>query len=413
MRRKNMTRSILEDAPVAVAPVPGRGGVALVSHTPFHMFDQGKALRRRGWDVSLFTATPRWRVDPEVAEPIHIKLGWATWHQGLRRLARFGVYLPGDLSWWMTRRSRSEFAAWVPRHLDGIRILDALSSWGLELGATIHRQGGHYVCNRGSAHILSQKTILEEELPRWSLPKPGGFPDWIVERELAEYALADAIIVPSRFALRTFLEHGVPADKLHVCPYGVDLSSFSRQPRQDDRFRVLFVGSVSIRKGIGYLLEAVRPLVQRNLLELWVVGAVAKEARGLLARSRDLFIHKGFVPPARLAATYSQGSTLVLPSVEDGFGRVQVEAMACGVPVIASTNTGVADLLTDGQEGFIVPIRDSRSIRERLEWMLAHPAERDRMGEAALRRVTSIGGWEAYGAAVERTYLELLDRQAS
>jgi glycosyltransferase involved in cell wall biosynthesis len=92
---------------------------------------------------------------------------------------------------------------------------------------------------------------------------------------------------------------------------------------------------------------------------------------------------------------------------------VQVEAMACGVPVIASTNTGVADLLTDGQEGFIVPIRDSRSIRERLEWMLAHPAERDRMGEAALRRVTSIGGWEAYGAAVERTYLELLDRQAS
>jgi glycosyltransferase involved in cell wall biosynthesis len=375
------------------------------------MFDQGKALRRRGWDVSLFTATPRWRINAEVAEPIHIKLGWATWQQALRRLGRFGVYLPGDVSWWMARRSRSEFAAWVPRHLDGIRILDALSSWGLELGAAIRRQGGRYVCNRGSAHILSQKAILEEEFPRWSCPKPESFPDWLVAREAAEYDSADAIIVPSRFAFRTFLEQGVPADKLHVCPYGVSLSSFSRQPRQDDRFHVLFVGSVSIRKGIGYLLEAVRPLVQRKLLDLWLVGAVSAEVRDLLARNGDLFTHKGFVPPARLATTYSQGSALVLPSVEDGFGRVQAEAMACGVPVIASANTGVADLLTDGQEGFIVPIRDSRSIRERLEWMLAHPAERDRMGEAALRRVASLGGWAAYGAAVERTYLELLDRQ--
>jgi glycosyltransferase involved in cell wall biosynthesis len=411
MRRKNMMRRVVEDAAVSATPVPRRVPVGLVSHTPFHMFNQGKALRRRGWDVSLFTATPRWRMNAEVADHIHIKLSWATWHQALRRLARFGVYLPGDLSWWMERRSRSEFAAWVPRHLDGIRILDALSGWGLELGAAIQRHGGRYVCNRGSAHILSQKAILEEEFPRWSRPKPDGFPDWIVERELAEYELADAIIVPSRFALRTFLEHGVPTGKLHVCPYGVNLSSFSRQPRQDDRFRVLFVGSVSIRKGIGYLLEAVRPLVHRNLLELWVVGAVAKEARGLLARNRDLFTYKGFVPPAQLATTYSQGSVLVLPSVEEGLARVQVEAMACGVPVIASTNTGIADLLTDGQEGFIVPIRDSCAIRERLEWMLAHPGERDRMGEAALRRVASLGGWEAYGAAVEQTYLELLDPQ--
>jgi starch synthase len=85
--------------------------------------------------------------------------------------------------------------------------------------------------------------------------------------------------------------------------------------------------------------------------------------------------------------------------------------MACGVPLIATPNTGIADLLTEGQEGFIVPIRDSRAIRERLEWMLAHPAERDRMGDAALRRVNSVGGWEAYGAAIERLYLGLLNRQ--
>lgn len=406
-----MRSVVAGDAPAPITPVPGRARVALVAHTPFWMFDQGKELRRRGWDVSLFTATPRRRVQPTVADHIHIKLGWATWEQALRRLTRFGLYLPNDWLWWMARRGRSAFGDWVARQLDGIEIVDALSNLGAELVPVIHRQGGRYVCARGSSHILYQKAILEEELARWSCPKPTGFPAWAVERELYEYALADAIAVPSRFVLRTFLEHGIAAEKLHLCPYGANLSFFSHQPRQDDRFRVLFVGSVSIRKGIGYLLEAVRPLVQRNRLELWLVGAVAKDARGLLTRNRDLFIHKGFVPPAQLATTYSQGSVLVLPSVEEGLGRVQVEAMACGVPVIASANTGIADLLTDGQEGFIVPIRDSRAIRERLEWMLARPAERDRMGEAALRRVASLGGWEAYGAAVEGMYLGLLKRR--
>ncbi len=394
----------------ARAPIR-RVPIGLVAHTPFWMFDQGKELRRRGWEVSMFTAAPRWMIDPAVGAHIHTKLSWATLGQALRRLARFGLYLPEAWFWGMARRARPEFVGWVARHLDGIRIVDALSSWGAELGPVIHRQGGHYVCSRGSSHILFQKAILEEEAALWSCPKPDGFPDWLVDRELSEYELADAIAVPSRFVLRTFLKRGVPAQKLHLCPYGVNLSLYSPQPRQDSRFRVLFVGSVSIRKGIGYLLEAVRPLVGQDLVELWLIGAVSPEARDLLARNAHLFVHKGFIPPPRLAAAYSQGSVLVLPSVEEGLGRVQTQAMACGLPVIATANTGIEDLLTDGQEGFIVPIRDSRAIRERLEWMLAHPIERAQMGQAAQGRVASRGGWEEYGVAIERMYLGLLGQR--
>jgi starch synthase len=118
---------------------------------------------------------------------------------------------------------------------------------------------------------------------------------------------------------------------------------------------------------------------------------------------------KGFVPPDQLAATYSQGSVLVLPSIEEGLARVQAQAMACGVPVIATPNTGAEDLFDDGREGFIVPIRDPRALGERLEWMLAHPDARREMGEAARRRVGSLSGWSAYGDAVERLYERLLD----
>ena len=410
---RNGTRSTAPEAtPSAVlrAPTASEGRVGLVAHIPFFMFDHGRELSRRGWDVSLFTATPAWMVDRTAARRIHVKLGWATWAQALRRLGRFRIDLPEGWFWWMGRRARSEFGGWAARHLDEVEIVETLSGWGLEAGAAVQRRGGRYVCNRGSSHILFQKAILEDEFARWSCPKPGGFPDWAVARELAEYESADAIAVPSRFVLRTFLEHGVPARKLHLCPYGANLSLFSPRPRHDGRFRVLFVGSASIRKGIGYLLEAIRPLVQRNRLDLWLVGAVSPEARALLARHGDLFTHKGFVPPSRLAETYSQGSVLVLPSVEEGLARVQLQAMACGLPVIATTNTGVEDLLTDGKEGFVVPIRDSGAIRERLEWMLEYPAERERMAEAALQRVAALGGWQAYGAAVDRTYRILLDR---
>ena len=397
--------------PVGPAATPSRRRVGLVAHTPFWMFDHGKELSQRGWDVKLCTATPGWMIDPRVAREVHVKLGWATWAQALRRLGRLGIDLPESFFTWMGRRARSEFVTWAARQMDGVDIVDALSSWGLEAGLAVKSRGGRYVCSRGSSHILFQKTILEEEFARWSRAKLNGFPDWIVDRELAEYEAADAIAVPSGFVLRTFLAQGVPPHKLHLCPYGANLALYSPRPRRDDRFRVLFVGTVSIRKGIGYLLDAVRPLVRRNLAELWLVGAPSPDARDLLARHADLFTHKGFVAPTRLADTYSQGSVLVLPSIEEGLGRVQVQGMACGVPVIATSNTGAEDVLTDGQEGFIVPIRDSRAIRERLEWMIAHPTERQQMGQAAVQRVRSIGGWHAYGIAVEWMYQRLLDPQ--
>jgi glycosyltransferase involved in cell wall biosynthesis len=402
----------VEPARPPVAPRAGLPRVGLVAHTPFWMFDQGRELRRRGWDVSLFTATPGWMVDAAVATRVHVRLRWATWSQALRRLARHGLYVPDAWFWEMERRARPDLARWVARHLDGLAIVDALSSWGADLAPAIHRGGARYVCSRGSSHIQFQQEILEDEFARWSCPAPPRFPRWLVERELEEYAAADAIAVPSQFVLRTFLERGVPAAKLHRCPYGVDLRRFSPRPRADARFRVLFVGSASIRKGIGYLLEAVRPLVRAKRLELWLVGAVASDARPLLARHADLFVRQGFVAPERLADVYSQGSVLVLPSVEEGLGRVQAQAMACGLPVIATRNTGVEDLLTDGREGFIVPIRDGAAIRDRLEWMLDHPAEREAMGAAALRRVASLGGWADYGALIERMYLGLFGAPA-
>jgi starch synthase len=106
-------------------------------------------------------------------------------------------------------------------------------------------------------------------------------------------------------------------------------------------------------------------------------------------------------PRAKLAEWMGRSHVLVLPSIEDGFGLVLTEAMACGCPAISSTNTGGEDLYTDGVEGFIVPIRDAGAIAERMQRMADDPALQGEMRAAALRKVRTIGGWAEYGAQWE------------
>jgi glycosyltransferase involved in cell wall biosynthesis len=100
----------------------------------------------------------------------------------------------------------------------------------------------------------------------------------------------------------------------------------------------------------------------------------------------------------------------VLASVEEGLALVQAQAMACGLPVIATTNTGAEDLFTDGVEGFIIPIRSPEAIREKIEWMIDNRERRDKMSAAALEQVKSLGGWNRFGELVEDVYKTLAIR---
>jgi glycosyltransferase involved in cell wall biosynthesis len=114
------------------------------------------------------------------------------------------------------------------------------------------------------------------------------------------------------------------------------------------------------------------------------------------------------LPQDRLATIMSSSHVMVLPSVEEGLALVQAQAMACGCPLISSTNTGGEDLFTDGVEGFVVPIRSPEAIAARLQQLADDPALRQRMSEAALARVRQIGGWHQYGEAWAKLLRELI-----
>ena len=221
---------------------------------------------------------------------------------------------------------------------------------------------------------------------------------------------ADVVFVPSTFARQSFMQAGVDPRKVVMVPYGVHLAHYFPAPKRHDSFRVLCVASISIRKGIGYLLEAMERLALPNA-ELVLRGTVFPESKTILARHDGRFRLQPAVARKELHDLYSQASVLVLPSIEDGFGLVIAQAMACGVPVIATTNTGGPDLITDGKDGFVVPIRSSEAIGERLEYLYRHPDERAAMGRAALEKVRSLNGWGNYAGEVIRTYKERLSHR--
>jgi glycosyltransferase involved in cell wall biosynthesis len=231
-----------------------------------------------------------------------------------------------------------------------------------------------------------------------------------MEKEQAEYDECDRITVQSTFAWQSFVDRGVAADKLIKLPLGVDLRMFRQIPKRDSTFRVLYAGTMSLRKGIPYLLEAIESLRLPNF-EFAVNGSISPEVKHIVARHADRIRFLGTRPFNELYQVYSQASVFVLPTVEDGFAKVINEAMACGVPVIATTNCSASDVFTDGVEGFIVPIRDPAAIRDRILMLYENPSLRARMAEAALRRAKADGGWTGYGERATAAYSEALQCQ--
>jgi glycosyltransferase involved in cell wall biosynthesis len=312
----------------------------------------------------------------------------------------------------LTRMAHVVFQRWLTTKVAECDVFHCLSGFGLQAHRLAKaRFGALTVCDRGSCHIAYQDDLLREEYARWGA-RYAGIDRWIIDQELAEYEECDLISVPSTFVWNSFVERGVPTAKLALAPYGVDLSQFRQIPKDDGVFRIVYAGQLSLRKGIPYLLEAVSHLPFRDI-ETVLIGPVAPEIEPILERFGGRFTIVGPKPRGELYRYYSQGSVFVIASVEEGLALVQAQAMACGLPVIATRSTGAENLFDDGVEGYIVPPRDPEAIRERLIYLYENPDVRARMSEAAARRVNSIGGWNGYGDGILARYAQLCAQQRS
>lgn len=374
----------------------------------FHHFDLARQLHAQGHLEKIYSSFNWSRLKRE-GLPRDLVSTFPVLQPALMLLGRLGVDLLSPFwSRWVFR-NQLLLDRWVAGRIPSCDVVVALSGCGLLTGSRVQQRGGVYVCDRGSSHIRFQDQILTEEYGKWGISRVACDPQ-VIEREEAEYAQCDAIAVPSEFARRSFLEMGISRNKIKKISYGVDLSMFtplSNPP--EDRFEVLFVGQVSLRKGIPYLLEAFADFSHPNK-RLRIVGGLTDEIRPILNRRLPDGVEiLGARPQSELPAIMSSSHVLVLPSIEEGLAMVQGQALASGCPVIASTNTGGSDLFTDGVEGFEVPIRSAKAITDRLTQLADQPELQQRMRDAALRRVKSIGGWDDYG----RNYLAFLKELVS
>src|SRR5260370_13660179 len=174
------------------------------------------------------------------------------------------------------------FAPCTSRRITAWDAFIAFAGAGLVTGRKVESEGGIFICARGSTHQRYQESIVAQEYRRWSMPQPLSKPH-IVIREEKIYSLADAITVPSTVAQRSFVAMGIPAEKVHVIPYGVRLDQFTRteDPPQNS-FEILFAGQVSLRKGIPYLLQAFARLNHQNKSPT-IVRAIPDDIRPLLS----------------------------------------------------------------------------------------------------------------------------------
>ena len=283
-------------------------------------------------------------------------------------------------------------------------VFHFVSSVGLHCARKAKAAGATVICDVRQEHPAFQRRILNEESKIFGVkPKITGFT--YEGKVLEEFALADYIVVPSTHARKTFLEQGFAPGKLLLLPYGVDAEHFRIAEKTDKTFRVIYVGSLTIRKGPQYLLEAFAQMRPASA-ELVLVGPLDPAFKKVLARYEGSFRYAGVVPKVAVRELYSSGSVFVLPSLADSYSLATLEAMACGLPVIVSDNTGAADAVDHGKQGFIVPIRSAAAIRKYLELLSQNEELRRDMGGRAAARAREMN-WSRYGEEAVRHYREM------
>lgn len=261
---------------------------------------------------------------------------------------------------------------------------------------------------RGSSHILYQKKIIEEEYESFGLPKPA-FPEKIIEKELKEYSECDCLSIPSSFVKRTFSDYIKKDMRFIQVPYGVDLSHFKKIEKSDSVFRIITSGLLSLIKGGYYILRAIHELNLPNF-EYWHLGTISPEMEQFVTKFKSPnIIFQGHKPQHELYKYYSQGSVFVMPSLEEGLSLVQPQAMSCGLPLICTTNTGGEDLITNEAEGFVIPIRDVDSLKEKILYLYENREICTQMGNAAMKKVTQGYSWNAYVEKLITEYKALLN----
>lgn len=264
------------------------------------------------------------------------------------------------------------------------------------------------ILERGSTHISFQNKILEEEFKNLKIDKIP-IDKRIIEKEIREYNLSDYIFVPSAFAKKTFIENGINEKKIIKVPYGTNLDEFYAEENISKQFTIISTGHISVRKGSLYLLEAFNEL---NLddSKLLMVGNIEKELFPFL---KPFFLNPNIifqkhVNQKKLRSFYNNSNLFVTSSLEEGLAVVQIQAMACGLPLICTPNSGGEELIEEGKNGFVCPIRDKDYLKNKIIYFYNNREELKIFGKNSNYKAKNYFSWDKYSQDIYEEYKKLI-----
>ena len=305
--------------------------IAIATAGRFHVLDLARELNALGYAVDFYSYVPEVRA-----------MGFglpAACHRSLLPFAvpalaleRFAPAVPVPLREWLLYKSLNLAVAIRLRACD---LFIGMSGIYLEAARYAKQRFGAAIwLERASQHILSQDEILA------GIPGARRPSSLAIDRELAGYALADRIGIPSLHVEESFRRDPAAHAKLFRNPYGVDLTMFPsvKQHNSGDEFTLLFVGSWSLRKGCDLLESAIKQISGTRLIHVGTISDLA------FPNDDSRFVHRDSVPQTELRHFYAEADAFVLASREEGLAFVLPQALASGLPVICTDRTGGPDL---------------------------------------------------------------------
>lgn len=250
----------------------------------------------------------------------------------------------------------------------------------------------------GSFTILDQydaandEHLFIEEHDRW----PGWKTNYertplYYERVYKEWELADVILVNSEWTRKMIIQQGAESNKIRILPQPyVPRGKNSKPIKKKKNFRVIYVGAVNLRKGVQYLLSAAE-LLKKSEIEFLIVGG-GEVPEGLLSKLSSNVTFTGHLPFEKVKELLLSSEVFVFPTLSDGFGRVQLEAMDFGLPVISTTNCG--NIVEHGKNGFVVPVCDAEAIANHILYLYEN---RDVLEEMQINAISTVDKYSVEG----------------
>ncbi len=314
--------------------------VTIIVGGRWHSFDLAKELYKKGYLHRLITTYPKFKTrDWGIPDEKVISLPLTLLFEKLLFKLTKSQYLLRRLQHLLLRI----FSFNASFYLEGSDIIHGWSGFSYDSLKWAKKKNIPFVLERGSSHTIFQDDLLHKEHKSLKINYLGSNKK-VMKKELFEYEQSDMIQIPSLFVKKSFLSQAFPKEKLFLNNFGANLKQFSLGKKLDNNFRVIYAGSLSIRKGIIYLLKAFKDSEIFNS-ELIILGSADKNISKVINQSIPNVKFYGHVPQKKLINYYRNSDVFVMPSIEEGMAMVQLQAMACGLPLICTTNTGGEDLL--------------------------------------------------------------------